>query len=985
MSLKRLLRIALPLFLVTLQLGVFAQVRSIRGKVADKDGNGIPGASVTVKGTQRGVSTGADGTFTIEVPDNNSILVISSIGFTAQEISVGEQAELNVSLANDNSALGEVVVVGYGTQRKKDLTGAVTLVNAKDFQKGNITTPEQMIAGKVAGVQITGNGGAPGAGSTIRIRSGASLNATNDPLIVVDGVPLDNSGIAGAANGLSLINPNDIESFNILKDASATAIYGSRASNGVIIITTKKGKRGAPAFNFNTQFSVAEIAKKVDVLSPSQFRAVVMERGNDEQRELIGNANTDWQEEIYQQALTTDNNLSMSGSVANMPYRISLGYLNQQGVLKGGTLKRNSGAINLSPKFFNDHLKVDLNVRGATTRNNFANEGAIPTAVRFDPTQPVRSGKDEFGGYYEWVDENGDLINLAPRNPRGLQQLRDDESYVERSIGNIQFDYKFHFLPDLRANLNLGYDVSKGEGKRYIPDYAAMSYFREGENNKYLQKNSNKLMDFYLNYVKNIGAIDSRIDVMAGYSYQDFKIRNNIYPDRRANGDIVPGSEPKFAFDEPQYTLISFFGRLNYALKSKYLVTATLRRDGSSRFSEDNRWGMFPSVAFAWRASDEDFLSDSKVVSDLKFRVGYGITGQQDIGDRYPYIPRYLLSTDDATYQFGGQFYNMYRPAAYDPNIKWEETSTFNVGVDFGFLDNRITGSAEYFNKKSKDLLSFITIPAGTNFSNAIFTNIGELEVNGVEFTLNTTPIQRTNLSWDLGFNVTYQENEITKLTAFKSDNFEGNRVGGISGGTGNTVQIHSVGYNRAAFYLYQQVYDEAGKPIEGAYVDQNGDGTINQKDLKRQNGPDPKLLLGLSSSVNWRKWNAGFVMRASVDNYMYNNVFSSTGAYREILNPGKFLSNGSANVLESNFHNNQYLSDYYLENASFLRMDNINVGYNFGKVFNNKVGLRLNANVQNVFVVTEYRGLDPEINGGIDNNFYPRPRTFTVGASLDF
>ena len=985
MSLKRLLKIALPLFIMTLQLGVFAQVRTITGKVADKDGNGIPGATVTIKGTQRGVSTSADGTFAISIPDNSAVLVISSIGFARQEVPVGELGEITVSLANDNSALGEVVVVGYGTQRKKDLTGAVTLVTAKDFQKGNITTPEQMIAGKVAGVQITGNGGAPGAGSTIRIRSGASLNATNDPLIVVDGVPLDNSGISGAANGLALINPNDIESFNVLKDASATAIFGSRASNGVIIITTKKGKRGAPTFNFSTQLSVAKIADKIDLLSPTQIRAIVQERGNDDQVANLGNANTDWQDEIYRQALTTDNNFSASGSIMGMPYRASLGYLNQQGVLTGGTLKRNSASINLSPRFFNDHLKVDLNVRGAVSRNDFANEGAIGGAINFDPTQPVKSGKAEFGGYYEWLDNDDNLINLATRNPVGLLNTRIDKSIVERSLGNIQFDYKFHFLPDLRANLNLGYDVSQGEGTVFVPAYAAQSFFREGVNNNYLQSNTNKLMDFYLNYVKNIKSIDSRIDLMAGYSYQDFKTKNFAYPDRNAAREIIPNSEPLFPFDIPQYTLISFFGRANYAFKGKYLVTATLRRDGSSRFSPDNRWGMFPSVAFAWRASDEEFLKNSDVVSDLKFRVGYGVTGQQDIGSRYPYLPIYTLSTDDARYQLGDTYYNMYRPNAYDPNIKWEETSTFNVGVDFGFLSNRISGSVEYFKKESTDLLSEIFIPAGSNFSNKLTTNVGSLDVEGVEFTLNTTPVSSNDFSWDIGFNATYQQNEITNLSLFKNDDAEGNRIGGIAGGTGNTVQINSVGYNRAAFYLYQQVYDANGRPVEGAYVDQNGDGSINQNDLVRSQGIDPTWLLGLSSNLNWKKWSAGFVMRANIDNYMYNNVFSGTGAYRNILNPGGFLSNGSSNVLETNFYNNQYLSDYYLENASFLRMDNINLGYNFGKVFNSKVGLRLNANVQNVFVVTKYQGIDPEINGGIDNNFYPRPRVFTVGANLDF
>jgi iron complex outermembrane receptor protein len=985
MNLKRLfMAFVLPLLFVAF---ANAQDKVVTGKVTDsKDGTPLVGVTVMVKGTTRGAQTGTDGSFRLSVPANATTLVITSLGYTTQEVAIGS-GTVNVSLvAGAGATLNEVVVIGYGTQRKKDLTGSVVSVSEKDFQQGVISSPEQLIAGKVAGVQVTTNSGAPGDGSRIRIRGGASLNASNDPLIVIDGVPITSGGLPGSSNPLNLINPDDIESMSILKDASAAAIYGSRASNGVIIITTKKGVRGKPKFNFTTQLSAAINPNKVDVLSAQEFRNLVNTYGNTQQKALLSFANTDWQDEIYRTAFAQDNNLSVSGSFKTMPYRVSFGFLNQDGVLKRDNYNRTSLSVNLSPRFFKDHLRVDVSFKGGITHNQFADRGAIGNAVAFDPTQSIYSGKTRLGGYFEWLDPaTGKPNTLSPRNPLALINLREDESTVKRSIGNVQFDYKFHWLPELRANLNLGYDIAEGTGNTYVPDSAASLYPQGGQKNEYKQGKENKLLEFYLNYAKDIPSIKSRIDAIAGYGYQDFLTKIYNYASYRANGTMIPGSAPVFATDNPRYTLISVYGRLNYTFMNKYLLTATIRRDGSSKFGKDNRWGTFPSAALAWRVKEESFLKNSSVVSDLKFRVGYGITGQQEGIDYFEYIPNYFQSTNTAMYQFGNSFYYMYRPAGYDADRKWEQTATANVGVDFGFLKNRISGSVDYFFKKTKDLLSLVNVPAGSNFTNQLVVNVGNVESKGVEFTLNTTPVKTKNFSWDFNFNLTYQNIEITNLTKTEDPGFKGLPIGGIAGGTGNTIQINSVGYTPGAFYVYQQVYNANGTPIEGAYVDQNSDGLINENDLYRYKSPEPNWLLGVSTSVAYKKFTAGFVLRGTFGNYMYNNYFSNRGVKREILNPANFLSNGSRNVLETNFYNSQFFSDYYVENASFLRMDNINIGYNVGKVLKNKASMRVSASVQNVFVITKYKGLDPEVNGGIDNNIYPRPRVYAAGLSLDF
>ena len=986
MSLKKSLQACLLCVGLLAAQWVFAQDRTISGKVLDsRSGNGLSGASVTASSSKRGTQTDASGSFKINVTAADKSLSISSVGYGTQTVSIEGTDQVQVTLNATTGDLGEVVLVGYGSARKKDLTGAVATVGVKDFAKGPLTSPEQLINGKVAGVQITAPSGAPGAGGRIRVRGTSSLSGSNDPLIIIDGVPIDQQGgIAGSANALNLINPNDIETFTVLKDASATAIYGNRATNGVILITTKKGKSGKMKVSFSTQNSYSVVGDKVDVLTGDEYRAFVNDKGNATQRGLLGAANTNWQDLIYQGAIMTDNTIALTGGIKNLPYRLSIGYLNQNGVLKTDNLSRVSTSLNVSPKFLNNNLKVDFNLKTSLSKNKFANQGAIGGAAFFDPTQVTNRNDNRFGGYWEWLANNNQPDGLAPKNPLGLLNLRDDNSNVMRYITNLQLDYSIPQVPGLRANLNVGYDYAKGEGSVFIPDSAAMTYVRGGVNNQYDNTKKNKLLDFYLNYSRDIKSIKGRLEAMAGYGYQDFMRQATNFADFRANGTEFAPAAP-FPF-ETQNTLVSFYGRTNLSINGKYLLTATLRRDGSSRFSPEQRWGIFPSAAFAWNLSDESFLKNSKVFSNLKLRLGYGTTGQQEIGNDYAYIANYTLGTQTAQYQFGNTFYPVQRPVGYDANIKWETTTTYNAGIDFGLGNGRVTGSLDYYFKDTRDLLSFIDVPAGTNFTNRIFTNVGDMTNRGVELQINTNLVKSKKLTWDFGFNVTYNTNEITKLTKFDDPTFVGVAVGGISGGVGNTIQMHSVGYRPSSFFVLQQVYNGDGKPVEGLYVDRNKDGLINNLDYYRYQSPEPNWIIGATTSATYGKWSASTVVRANIGNYMYNNVFSGSGTLQQAFpGTGRFIGNVHRNYLETGFAVAQFFSDYYVDNASFLRMDNFTIGYDFGSVVKGISSLRANASVQNAFVITKYQGLDPEIAGGIDNNFYPRPRIFTLGFNVEF
>ncbi|RZK92793.1 MAG: SusC/RagA family TonB-linked outer membrane protein [Pedobacter sp.] len=979
-----LLKQGLLVLLVFSALIVKAQTGSVSGTVLDETGQPLPGASILVKGTTRSTSTDGNGNFKLAGLTNGSLTLSASfIGYQTLEktVSVTANATANFQLVPDAQKLNEVVVIGYGTAEKKNLTGSITTVSSKDFQKGTITTPEQLIQGKVAGVNIISGGGSPGGGSTIRIRGGASLNASNDPLIVVDGVPFSGNSIGNAPSPLSLINPNDIETFTVLKDANATAIYGSRASNGVILITTKKGGSGAPVINFSTNNSVATVAKKVDVLSADQVRAYVNANGSAAQKALLGTANTDWQDEIYRTAITTDNNLGISGSFKGVPYRVSGGYLDQQGVVIRSNLKRATGAITISPRFFSDHLKIDLNLKGALTESQYPNGAAIGNAIQFDPTKPVYAA-NQFGGYYEWI--NGTVPNPnAPRNPVALIEQQDNNGKAARSFGNARFDYSFHFLPELHANLNLGYDVSKGYGSTTVPAFAAQSASTNGSYSSRKNTEVNKFSEFYLNYAKNVESIKSRFDATVGYGYYDDAVTNFNFNSYNGNGQLL--TTPVFPFSVEQNKLLSYYGRFTYTFDEKYILQGTMRADASSKFSQDNRWGYFPSAGFTWRVIGEDFLKDSKVVSDLKLRLSYGETGNKDGIGNYDYLSKYYANSGNGQYQVGNTFYNYYSPAGYDPDLKWETTTTYNAGLDYGFLKGRLYGSVDAYFKKTKDLLSTINIPVGTNFSNLLTTNVGNMEVKGIEASLNFVAIQKENVTWDFGFNMAYNKRKITNLTLNPDP---GSKVGAgdITGGTGVTLKYNSVNQVPGAFFVYKQVYNASGAPIEGVYADLNNDGIINTSDQYFFKSPDPNFTFGFNTSFTYKKWTASTVLRANIGNYIYDNVSSNFGIKNNVLSTQGILNNSGVDIYNTGFQTNQFLSDYYIRNASFLKMDNVGLSYNIGKLSpNGNTTMRISANCQNVFVVSKYKGIDPELVSGIDYNLYPRPRTFTLGLNVGF
>ncbi|TCC92168.1 SusC/RagA family TonB-linked outer membrane protein [Pedobacter frigiditerrae] len=966
-------------------LTTYAQTGSISGKINDDANLPIPGASVQVVGTQKITSTDNDGNYRITgLTSGTYTLTVKYIGFATQTLTatVGNgNAVLNFNMKTDSQNLNEVVVIGYGTAEKKSLTGSITTVNSKDFQKGTITTPEQLIQGKVAGVNIINNGGRPGGGSVIRIRGGASLNASNDPLIVVDGIPFSGNSIGNAPSPLSLINPNDIETFTVLKDANATAIYGSRASNGVILITTKKGGSGAPIFNFSTNNSIATVIKNVDVLSADQIKAYVNVNGTTAQKALLGGANTNWQDEIFQNAFSTDNALSMAGSFKNVPYRVSAGYLEQQGLLITDKLERATGALTIAPTFFSNHLKVNLNLKGSLSESHFANDGAIASAIQFDPTQPVYAN-NAFGGYYEWIQGSVPNPN-APRNPVALIRLQDNNGKAARSFGNLQLDYSFHFLPELHANLNLAYDVNKGYGYTRVGSIAAQSASTSGFYGNRLNTERNKISEFYLNYAHTAASIKSKFDVTLGYGYYDNSSTGYNFQTFKGTGELL--NTPVFPFSIEQNKLLSYYGRFVYTLADKYILSGTMRADASSKFAEENRWGYFPSAGFTWRIIGEDFMKDSKTFSDLKLRLSYGETGNKDGIGNYDYLSKYYANSNTGQYQIGNTFYNYYTPAAYDPDLKWESTTTYNAGLDYGFAKGRIYGSIDAYYKKTKDLLSTINIPVGTNFSNLLTTNVGNMEVKGIEGSINFAAIKSENPNWDFGFNIAYNKRKVTNLTLNPDP---GSKVGAgdITGGVGTTLKYNSVNQIPGSFFVYKQVYNASGTPIEGVYTDLNADGVINTSDQYFYKSPDPNFTFGFNTAFSHKKWTISTVLRANLGNYIYDNVSSNFGIKTNILSPSGIINNTNSDFLNTNFQSNQFLSDYYIKNASFLKMDNLGIAYNVGRLSKNgKTNMRISANCQNVFVVTNYDGLDPELSSGIDYNLYPRPRTYTLGLNVGF
>lgn len=1003
LRLKALLTLLVGLFL---SIGAFAQQIAVKGHVKDTTGEPVIGANVLVKGTTNGTITDFDGNFMLNVP-KDAILSVSFVGYKSAEVKAA--STVIVTLEDDSQVLDAVVVIGYGSVKKNDMTGSVTAIKPDKLNKGLITNAQDMMTGKIAGVSVISKGGAPGEGATIRIRGGSSLTAENDPLIVIDGLAMDNKGVKGLANPLSMVNPNDIESFTVLKDASATAIYGSRASNGVIIITTKKGQAGArPTISYDGNVSVSTVKSTVDVMDGDQFRSFIKDIwGEDsEAYSKLGNANTDWQKEIFRPAVSTDHNLTISGGLKNMPYRVSFGYTNQNGIVKTSKFERYTASVSLAPSFFEDHLKVNANLKGMIAKNRYADGSAVGSAVSFDPTQSVRSDDPYhqyyFDGYFQWNTDASSLNDdtwkrtfnsNAPGNPVALLEEKDDRAISKSLIGNLELDYKFHFLPDLHAHVNGGMDLSTGKQYTDVSPYSSTNNYYGSygweQKDKY-----NLSLNAYLQYSKDF-TDKHRFDVMAGYEWQHFHDTSDqeywgLYP---LSNNVVENRGQRYnntsSGSATESYLVSFFGRVNYTLLDRYLFTATVRQDGSSRFHKNNRWGLFPSFALGWKLKEEAFLKDVDVLSDLKLRLGYGITGQQNInsGD-YPYLAVYETNKDGAYYPILGEGIT-YRPNAYNPDLKWEKTTTYNVGLDFGFLNNRINGAVDYYYRKTTDLLNSVFVSAGTNFKNKVLSNVGSLENSGIEFSINSKPVVTTDWTWDLGFNITYNKNEITKLTTGDSENYYVAAGDNIGGGRDMKAMAHAVGHPASSFYVYQQVYDENGKPIENEFVDRNGDGTINGDDRYFYKKPTADVLMGLTSRLSYKSWDFSFSLRASLNNYVYNSVEAGgsdcnpTSVYSfGALNNRPLM--GVANNIQSK-NDNTLLSDYFVQNASFMKCDNITLGYSFKKLFGAPIGGRVYAAVQNVFTITKYKGLDPEVEKGLDNNIYPRPLTTLIGLSLNF
>ncbi|TWV14047.1 TonB-dependent receptor [Bacteroidaceae bacterium HV4-6-C5C] len=979
---------------------VSAQVSTIHGKVVDSSGEPVIGANILLKGTSNGTITDMNGIFRLSGVSRGDVLVVTFMGYKAVEIPCAGKTNFNIVMQDDTQTLSEVVVIGYGQVRKSDATGSLTSVKADPSVRGLAPNAQDMLIGKIAGVNITTGGGSPSSGATIRIRGGSSLSASNDPLLIVDGVPLDNTGIGGVGNLLSTVNPTDIETFTVLKDASATAIYGSRASNGVIMITTKKGAKGKPHVTYDGNVSVGMRVNQVDVLSGDEFRNFVTEtfKGLTNEAEVVGKLgkeNTDWQDAIFKTAVSTEHNVSVYGAIKDVvPFRASAGYINLNGILKTSNMERYTGSLSLTPSLFDDHLKLNLNGKGMYIKNRFANQSAIGSAIAMDPTQPVYDPNSIFGGYYTWTGADGNILNVATKNPLSLLEMTNDHSDVFNFVGSAQMDYKVHFLPDLRLTLNLGLDYSKSTGHKYISEFAPSDYLNGGYDGNWDQKRRNSLLDFYAQYSKDFSFLKSHFDVMGGYSWQHYwrDGSNHDYRisklDANGNPEVVSIS----SYETENY-LVSFFGRLNYSVLDKYLLTFTIRDDGSSRFHKDNRWGIFPSVALAWRVINEGFLKDQDVLSDLKLRLGWGMTGQQDInqGD-YPYMGRYEQAVGTQANYIGGYvngtptWIPVIRPTSFNPDLKWESTTTYNVGMDYGFLKNRINGSFDFYYRKTKDLINAETkVAAGTNFSEYVVANIGSLKNVGTEFSINTIPFTNKDWQWELGANVAYNKNEITELSY--GDNKSAIRRYGTTGGDGGfQLLAHTVGNPAGMYYVYEQIYDTNGKPIEGMYKDRNSDGQINEKDLYLYHKPAPDWTFGLNTKLTWRAWDLSVAGHGSIGNYNYNAIAANNAELAPArVYANEFLSNRVQSAFDTNFQTKKVLSDYYVQNASFFRIDNITLGWSFDRIARSHIKGRIYGTVQNPVVFTAYKGLDPEVAGGVDNDFYPRPLTLMLGINLNF
>ena len=967
----------LLLLLLMLPFGLLAQ-NTLKGVVLDgSSSQPLPGVNILVAGTTNGTITDFDGNFTLTNIKKGDKIVFSYIGFKDETVTYENQTTVTITLQENQQELKDVVVIGYGTVKKKDATGSVSTITSKDFNKGTVVTAENLLNGKVAGVSINTGGGAPGSGAEIRIRGGSSLLASNDPLIVIDGLPISNSGVSGSTSVLSSINPNDIESFTVLKDASATAIYGSRASNGVILITTKKGSKELTV-DYNFQYGSGKKFNDIDIFSAQDYRNLINDIGTPQQIAMLGTANTDWQEAIYRRTDFVDNNLSIKGNLfKTIPTRLSLGNTYQEGLRLTNNFNRNSLSVSMNPSFFENHLKLNINANYTNQKNRFA-DGVEGAAIRFDPTQPIYDDTNP-SGFFEYITgyNNGNAVYANPSIGNPVAQLlqTNDRGINNRFYGNFQVDYKFHFFPDLRAVVNLGYDNNDGSRTVTRSRFARSGFLNNNISNgtNYSESNTriNKSLDSYFIYNKIIG--DFNIEGTAGYAYQKFE-NSGLTGFNSTN----PTSAQR-AYIDNDIVLIGFFGRANVNFKDKYLFTFTYRRDGTSRFGSENRWGNFPAAAFAWKIKD-DFLKNSNLISDLKLRLGWGITGQQEIGESLFYRQLYNIGDANSQYTFGNEPVNIAVPSPYGP-LKWEETTTYNAGFDFGINDNRLSGSLDLFYKKSNDLFQIGPFADGGNYTNQGPQNVGDMSTKGIELNLNYSVIKSENTNWDINFNATKYERRIDKIAAGQPI-----YTGFTGAGTGGTSQILAEGYTPNSFYVYKQLYDTSGAPIEGAFADLNGDGIITGEDRYIYKNPDPDLLLGFSSTFRYKNFDFGFNLRASVGNRILNTI-KSTGSYYSQLENGQ-LQNVSTNVLYTNFefqNGENVLSDMFIENGSFLRMDYATIGYTFPKWLEGKASLRLFTGLQNPFIITKYSGLDPEINGGIDATIYPRQKQVLFGANVKF
>ena len=989
----RMLGLILGLFL---SVSAFAQIE-VKGHVKDATGEDIIGATVRVDGTQTATVTDFDGNFVLKANEGASI-TISYVGY--QNATVKAAPSVEVTLQDDSQVLENVVVIGYGRAKKNDLTGSVTAIKPDELSKGITNNATDMLVGKVAGVDVITSGGTPGAGAQIRIRGGSSLNASNDPLYVIDGLTIDGNTATGMSNILAMINPNDIETFTVLKDASATAIYGSRASNGVIIITTKKGKKGsAPMISYNGDVTVSTIAKKYDALNATEYKNLVNSiEGLDASK--LGNADTDWQDEIFRTAISTSHNVSVSGGLWNIPYRISGGYNSSQGIVKTSWMHRANASLNLAPSFFNDHLNLNITAKYMYEKDRYADAGgAIGSALSIDPTRPVYTNDETsrfFGGYYQpyvsanysdpdWAYTNN---SNAPQNPLALLEQKETLASANDFTGNFEADYKIHGFEDLHIHASYGGQYTESKQTDVISKYSySNNYFGWDGLTRYYKYSITT--NAYAQYQKEFDA--HFIDIMAGaeeshYHRHGFNEGQGTDPYTGEAHNPSIRSEKEWATHN---TLVSYFGRLNYTLLDRYMLTATFRADGSSKFSEDNHWGYFPSVALAWKINEEKFMKNINWWNEFKLRLGWGMTGQQDVNADFGYAPLYVISNSYAMYTFGNTDYYTMRPTAYNPDLKWETTTTWNAGLDFGWLNNRITASLDTYLRQTKDLLNTVTIPVGTNFGSVLTQNIGEMKNYGIEFSINAKPYVSKDFTWDVSYNISWNHNEITSLTKDADDDYYIKTGTTISRGNSTLIQANTVGKPRNSFFVYQQVYDEAGKPIEGMYVDRNADGQINESDKYFYKSPAADVIMGFTTKFLYKNWDLSAAFHASFGNYVYYNYLSDKGSISASgLYSNSAFTNTFPEAVELGFTGvgtEYYLSDYYVRNASYVKCSNITLGYTFPNLLKNHLNGRIFATVQNPFIITKYKGLDPEVASGVDKNPYPRPRSFQVGVSMNF